>query len=75
LYILHIHFIYVELDSEKHPISTHDEYHTMRWFHQFEIEHLLSRCGFKIDAIWGDFESGIAYDYHGGEMIIVARVR
>ena len=28
----------------------------MRWFHRFEIEHLLARAGFAEIAIFGDFD-------------------
>ena len=27
----------------------------MRWFHRFEIEHLLARAGFTLEALYGDF--------------------
>jgi SAM-dependent methyltransferase len=27
----------------------------MRWFHRFEIEHLLARAGFALEALYGDF--------------------
>ncbi len=28
----------------------------MRWFHRYELEHLLARAGFDDVAIYGDFD-------------------
>jgi SAM-dependent methyltransferase len=28
----------------------------MRWFHRFEIEHLVARAGFELVALYGDFD-------------------
>jgi SAM-dependent methyltransferase len=29
---------------------------TMRWFHHFEVVHLLARCGFEVEAVHGGFD-------------------
>ena len=27
-----------------------------RWFHRYEFEHLLARCGFEVEALYGGFD-------------------
>jgi SAM-dependent methyltransferase len=44
----------------------------MRWYHRFELEHLLARAGFEIVALYGGFDRR-PYDHVSGEMVIVAR--
>ena len=43
----------------------------LRWFHRFELEHLLARAGFAIEALHGGFDRR-AWE-PGGETIVVAR--
>jgi ubiquinone/menaquinone biosynthesis C-methylase UbiE len=43
----------------------------LRWFHRFELEHLLARAGFAIEALYGSFDRGPWRP--GGETIVVAR--
>ncbi len=45
----------------------------MRWYHRFELEHLLARAGFEIAALYGGFDRR-PYDHTSGEAVIVARV-
>ncbi|MEZ5360227.1 MAG: class I SAM-dependent methyltransferase [Candidatus Zixiibacteriota bacterium] len=44
----------------------------MRYFFRFEVEHLLARCGFAIDCIYGNFDRSELAD-NSPEMIFVAR--
>ena len=44
----------------------------MRWFHRFEIEHLLARAGFALEALYGDFARG-AFTGASPSIIAVAR--
>ena len=44
----------------------------MRWVYRFEMQHLLERNGFEVEALHGDFE-GSAFDISSPEMIWVAR--
>ena len=44
----------------------------MRWFHRFELEHLLARCGFSIEALHGDFDRS-PLGAASPEMIFVCR--
>jgi hypothetical protein len=45
----------------------------LRWFYRYELEHLLARAGFAIEAIYGGFDRRAWAP--GGETIVVARVR
>jgi ubiquinone/menaquinone biosynthesis C-methylase UbiE len=43
----------------------------LRWFHRYELEHLLARAGFATEAIYGGFDRSPWAP--GGETIVVAR--
>jgi ubiquinone/menaquinone biosynthesis C-methylase UbiE len=43
----------------------------LRWFHRYELEHLLARAGFAIEALYGGFDRRAWTP--GGETIVVAR--
>lgn len=43
----------------------------MRWFHRYELEHLLAGAGFAVEALYGGFDRR-PYDGRG-EIVIVAR--
>lgn len=44
---------------------------TLRYFFRYEVEHLLARCGFRIDALYGNFDGSPLQDV-SPEMIFVA---
>ena len=44
----------------------------LRWYHRFEIEHLLARAGFALEAVHGDF-AGSPLEDASGEMVFLAR--
>jgi SAM-dependent methyltransferase len=44
---------------------------TLRYFFRYEIEHLLARCGFRVIALYGDFDRTPVRD-DSPEMIFVA---
>ena len=45
----------------------------LRYLFRFEVEHLLSRCGFEVDDIYADYQKNpLGYTYPG-ELIFVAR--
>ena len=44
-----------------------------RYFFRYEMEHLLARAGFEIEALYGDFDGGPYGSKHPGELIFVAR--
>ena len=43
----------------------------LRWFHRYELEHLLARAGFAIEALYGGFDRRPWAP--GGETVLVAR--
>lgn len=44
---------------------------TLRYFFRYEVEHLLVRCGFRLEAVYGNFE-GSPLEDHSPEMVFVA---
>jgi SAM-dependent methyltransferase len=44
----------------------------MRWYTSTELEHLLARAGFAVEALYGDFNRGALHDA-APEMVVVAR--
>jgi hypothetical protein len=44
---------------------------TLRYFFRYEVEHLLARCGFRVSAVYGDFDQSPLAD-SSPEMIFVA---
>src|SRR6266576_3644021 len=44
---------------------------TLRYFFRYEIEHLLARCGFRVTALYGNFDRSTLAD-SSPEMIYVA---
>jgi len=46
---------------------------TLRYFFRYEVEHLLARCGFRIEALYGNFDCSPLED-KSAEMIFVASI-
>lgn len=44
----------------------------MRWLYRYELEHLLARCGFAIEAVYGSYDLD-AYDSASPLLLVVAR--
>jgi SAM-dependent methyltransferase len=44
----------------------------VRQFHRYEVEHLLARCGFEVEALYGDYAKS-AYRGSSGLMVWVAK--
>jgi hypothetical protein len=45
---------------------------TMRWFHRYELEHLMARAGFREVEIFGDFDRS-AVGRESPSFVVVAR--
>jgi hypothetical protein len=45
---------------------------TLRYFFRYEVEHLLARSGFRLEAVYGKFDSSLLTD-DSPEMIFVAK--
>lgn len=44
---------------------------TLRYFFRYEVEHLLARCGFRLDSVYGNFDGSPLRD-DSPEMVFVA---
>jgi SAM-dependent methyltransferase len=69
--IIYVHFIYDELDAEGRIRRTILPF-TMRWLYRYEIEHLLARAGFALEAIYGSYDLD-EYRAESEQMLAVAR--
>jgi SAM-dependent methyltransferase len=45
----------------------------MRYLFRFEVEHLLARCGFEVEALYADYDKSLYGSQYPGELIFVAR--
>jgi SAM-dependent methyltransferase len=45
----------------------------MRYFFRYEVEHLLARCGFAVEALYADYDKNPFGSKNPGELIFVAR--
>jgi SAM-dependent methyltransferase len=61
-----------ERRREGRVIGSECERFRMRWYHRYELEHLLARAGLDIVALYGDFDRR-PFDRDATEMVFVAR--
>jgi len=66
----HVQFMYDEEGADG-TLRRHVLPFTMRWLYRFELEHLLIRAGFVIEAWFGDYELG-PYTNESSQLIVVA---
>ena len=45
----------------------------MRYLFRYEAEHLLFRCGFKVESVYGDYQKTPFGEQYPGELILAAR--
>jgi hypothetical protein len=69
--ILESYFIFEELDDDGRVISKTYTPLTLRYVYRYEMQYLLELCGYRVEALYGDFQRGPFR--HGGEQIWVAR--
>jgi len=65
------YFIFEELDDEGRVISKTYSPISLRYVYRYEMQYLLELCGYRIEALYGDFQRGPFR--HGDEQIWVAR--
>jgi SAM-dependent methyltransferase len=65
------YFIFEELDADGDMIARTYRPLTLRYVHRYEMRYLLELCGYKVEALYGDFQCG-PFRY-GGEQVWVAR--
>jgi SAM-dependent methyltransferase len=61
-----------EINMDGRVIDRHYVHHLLRWVYRYEFEHLLSRCGFELEALYGTFDRQ-PYARMGQELIWVAK--
>jgi SAM-dependent methyltransferase len=64
-------FVLDEMDAAGRILTTTDSPLTLRYVFRYEMEHLLVRCGLRVEALFGDFRRGAFRP--GGEQIWVVR--
>ncbi len=64
-------FLFEELEDDGKVLSKTYSPLRLRYVYRFEMRYLLELCGFKVEALYGDFQRG-AFRY-GGEQVWVAR--
>lgn len=69
--LLDLTFLY-EREATVDGVEREFEPLRLRYFHRFEIEHLLARAGYEVEALYGDWDRG-PFVENGQEMIWVAR--
>lgn len=67
----HVTFIYDELDADGRVTRSVLPF-PMRWLYRFELEHLLARAGFALEAVYGSYELD-EYDSTSDLLLAVAR--
>ena len=67
------YFIFEELDGEGQVVNKTYSSLVLRYVHRYEMEYLLELCGYRVEALYGDFGRG-PFRY-GREQIWVARPR
>lgn len=70
--LLDVTFIYERLDDAGAVVAREFEPLRLRYFHRFEIEHLLHRAGYVVEALYGGWERK-PFDRNGQEMVWTAR--
>lgn len=68
---LHAYFIFEEVDDDGRMVEKIYSPLTLRYIYRYEMRYLLELCGYKIEALYGDFRRG-PYR-HGGEQVWVVR--
>ncbi len=69
---IRVQYRYEELDGEGLVTSTRYRSFTLCYIWPREMEHLLARCGFEVEAVYGWFDRR-PLDEHSGEQVWVAR--
>jgi hypothetical protein len=64
-------FIFEELDEQGRMVAKTYSPLTLRYVYRYEMRYLLELCGYKVEALYGDFRRGPFR--HGREQIWVAR--
>ena len=66
------YYVYDELDGRGRVLNRYYWALRMRYIFRYEFEHLLARCGFCVEALYGSFDRWPVVR-EGGELIWIAR--
>ncbi len=66
------YFIFEELDNEGRVISKTYSLYTLRYIYRYEMQYLLELCGYRIEALYGDFQRG-PFRYGGEQIWVVCK--
>jgi ubiquinone/menaquinone biosynthesis C-methylase UbiE len=69
---IHAHFVYEWVDEAGATVARRHRHYTLCYIYRNEMEHLLARCGFEVEALYGDFEA-TPFGAESTEMVWVAR--
>lgn len=69
--LLNAYFIFEEIDTQGQVIQKVYNPLTLRYIYRYEMRYLLEISGYKVEALYGDFQRGLFR--YGGEQIWVAR--
>jgi SAM-dependent methyltransferase len=70
--LIDTYFIHDEVDAEGRLLQRTYKPMRLRWIYRYEFEHLLYRCGFEVEALYGDFDRRPFTETHQ-ELIWIAR--
>ena len=70
--LMTIHFNFKEYNDEDKLIFNFNKTLRFRYVFRFEMEHLISLSGFKLETVYGNFNKKL-YDYESGDMIFIAK--
>ncbi|MBI4640882.1 MAG: class I SAM-dependent methyltransferase [Candidatus Tectomicrobia bacterium] len=70
--LLDVELIYYVTHPEGHEERLVHRFH-MRYLFRFEVEHLLTRAGFKVEEVYADYDKSLYGSKYPGELIFVAR--
>ena len=69
---IYAHFVYEWVDEHGLTVARRHRHYTLCYIYRNEMEHLLARCGFEVEALYGNFE-GTPFGKESTEMVWVAR--
>jgi SAM-dependent methyltransferase len=70
--LIDTYIIHDEVDSNGHLLRRAYKPMRLRWIYRYEFEHLLHRCGFEVEALYGDFDRRPFTEMHQ-ELVWIAR--
>jgi SAM-dependent methyltransferase len=70
--LIDTYIIHDEVDAEGRLLERSYKPMRLRWIYRYEFEHLLHRCGFEVEALFGDFARR-PFTKMGQELIWIAR--